>query len=1813
MNIPSSIADGFDFFLANSPGVGASIGILTAIAVSWILYSTWSRPDSRWLGFIRPWARRRITLLLLTGSCLASVLGCMKLLHQPAETSHQESVPPQSPSSNPIAARSAESPNPPNLSPLFPNVTLRPESEHRHAMDAYPYQEQQWQGSTHVLGTIRNEVAWTRAKSPYVVDENVFVAKDGLLRIEPGTTVKFLLISDSINPQKDLIALHVAGQMLAEGTPRHMIRFLSTDPGPVRCNKWNGIQLLPSVRPSIVKWCSIESAGFGIEASGSHLIAHNIFTHCHTGIWLDQGFSGRVSHNVIAWSAYNGILCHTTGPEALITGNIFYELGRGIEGLWDAAPYADYNLFGSADPARQPDRRGKVEPSPHDIVADPLFIDPAHGNWALKKNSPARDATADGCEIGLDAAHWSRRRAARENENWLAGKSREQWIEGLMQERGGNLGLARQTYESALRDNRALGKQSPELRDLTFLSLGRVLTAQGNPAQAETLLRGALEKSGNPHLRDQFRRALADSLAAEGKSRDALAVLDKIEWPQSRVWVEAARAKCAVLTGDPAQALATLAAVREKEPYRYVTALAKMVEDALKANQPESAAALCKGFDAYPLAEQGSTARLQVARALETQGNLEAAARLLRVNIEQNPYGRQAPQALTLLAWIEDQLGQSAQAAKTRARLCTDYYLFDPLVAEAPAKINFKPLSPKKLVLLDASQGESSIYDRDIQGSCNFGQYEVLATLVNQGYKVHENSRDRDLAQEKLKYYGLVVMHGRYGATDDPPLPPQVIDNLVAYVNGGGSLLVIGAGSHLGRGRMAQFYNPLLGRFGIKFRENSDIPWDRNVCEATSHPAVQGLTRFVALGGVQVDAKQAEVLGTFNREPMLVLRQYGKGRVVAAGLGSGLLGNCMSVQRGTDRDVAQQNGALLRQLAATLLAAAPAEAPPFQDQLLKQADQSTPPAGPAPKKTKAVPETRTTQKTPATPKLSGVRILVDEVGITGNVEGVERLNPGQQRQLLAWLGKAKDPVAQYCRLGNDRALFTGLYDIFRDLKAEAAKLYLAQSFLNLAVSPENWPPAEANFTWIETAFTEADRANPAANAVVGLRKLVGNYAKKNVRDARTLAVCSRLESGLSTFSALSPLFEPALKAAQSDADRVQIISWKARCLEIGGKIRNDQSQLREVAALYEQALSIKPVTDTAWSLIGVWARLGDKHKLDQLLSKALAWFPQEDYVTHSAAGEAYLKMGAYKEAEKQFRQTLDTLVPGYEFWNSGVRFNLAEVYLKQGRRDQARAMAREAMAWYIFASHAQHSPEAETKYRFDQKMNELKHTLAGLDLSDMTFEAIDKEIDSRRMNETLKAIKQRYQKMHPAPPAQPVANRREDGPPQPSVTPASPAGKPISEQEASQIIEKLISRIYLPAREFQALKLEFKPRYLDLTDYLRQRKWDPSSQFLNGVRYGTFEGLDATWLFRNTWFYDEALARADKAVFYWKRPETEDPKQLNRNLAMIQLYNKKGKALKVHPFVGAVLGRACAERLWLNRPPLAMPREPGKAKPGDPSIWEKKWFLNIGKTSATLTLQFRNAAFRTGQSFNRPWQFKEVRYAPDEMLPLAVSEKMWNSRQGVWMAFETSCEFSRLGESGRVTVSRMGVNIVKRYEWANVKNAWVVHQVSGSSPPLADPRMKTSSDPSMKTPWTMEFTGIEINPEIPDKLLAWPERKPVKLDFASPDAAAKTVLDCIRNDRADLLPWCNTRPPRNPPPTKAPVSELSYCFGVFKKVKEMKITDKKQAGEGWVYRVEIYDPLGMRTRSADLKIVPQGQEWRVKRESPPLLLSLIHD
>ncbi len=205
-----------------------------------------------------------------------------------------------------------------------------------------PYRECTVQGFNEVCGSYSGRAHLDQGKEPYLMIDDVVVAEKAKLTIEPGTVVRVVdpSISGRYNGGLNLV---VEGTLIARGTPDEMICFTAAAQHRQQYDEWLGITFAGET-PSILTWTRVDYARIGVSCYGPCLIAHNVLRYCQTGISIQQGFSGDVANNVVAYSRNTGVECQGQSVEANIVNNIFYAVGRPMPAWQWPAIYADYNL-----------------------------------------------------------------------------------------------------------------------------------------------------------------------------------------------------------------------------------------------------------------------------------------------------------------------------------------------------------------------------------------------------------------------------------------------------------------------------------------------------------------------------------------------------------------------------------------------------------------------------------------------------------------------------------------------------------------------------------------------------------------------------------------------------------------------------------------------------------------------------------------------------------------------------------------------------------------------------------------------------------------------------------------------------------------------------------------------------------------------------------------------------------------------------------------------------------------------------------------------------------------------------------------------------------------------------------------------------------------------------------------------------------------------------------------------------------------------------------------------------------------------------
>ncbi len=131
---------------------------------------------------------------------------------------------------------------------------------------------------TEFEGGIYNDVAWTKANSPYIVTGNIVVFPEKTLIIEPGATVTFT--GDYY--------LELRGTLIMEGLKEDSIKINSTYL-PTLENEWTGIIIDYPQAEFSISYCNFDSLMYAVsirdhkKVSDNIIISHCVFSNCVFG------------------------------------------------------------------------------------------------------------------------------------------------------------------------------------------------------------------------------------------------------------------------------------------------------------------------------------------------------------------------------------------------------------------------------------------------------------------------------------------------------------------------------------------------------------------------------------------------------------------------------------------------------------------------------------------------------------------------------------------------------------------------------------------------------------------------------------------------------------------------------------------------------------------------------------------------------------------------------------------------------------------------------------------------------------------------------------------------------------------------------------------------------------------------------------------------------------------------------------------------------------------------------------------------------------------------------------------------------------------------------------------------------------------------------------------------------------------------------------------------------------------------------------------------------------------------------------------
>jgi parallel beta-helix repeat protein len=104
---------------------------------------------------------------------------------------------------------------------------------------------------------ITQNTTWTLANSPFIITENITVAENVTLTIQPGVEVKF----------DGLYRMIIKGTLIANGKKNSMINFTTNNSNPHWWANWHGLKFHNAKNNSIINYCNIEYAGIGISCT----------------------------------------------------------------------------------------------------------------------------------------------------------------------------------------------------------------------------------------------------------------------------------------------------------------------------------------------------------------------------------------------------------------------------------------------------------------------------------------------------------------------------------------------------------------------------------------------------------------------------------------------------------------------------------------------------------------------------------------------------------------------------------------------------------------------------------------------------------------------------------------------------------------------------------------------------------------------------------------------------------------------------------------------------------------------------------------------------------------------------------------------------------------------------------------------------------------------------------------------------------------------------------------------------------------------------------------------------------------------------------------------------------------------------------------------------------------------------------------------------------------------------------------------------------------------------------------------------------
>lgn len=247
---------------------------------------------------------------------------------------------------------------------------------------------------------------WSTKGSPYIVKGEAIVPSGKTLTIKAGVEVRFATGENREYGEKefDLGFLRVKGKLVAKGKKGNMIRFTRIG----KSGTWGNIVFVSGTSENVMKYCIIEHTYYvrGVSEGDNA-----------TGALSFLASTGLVENCVIAYNGWTGINCKN-GSKPLIRHSVVFKNEYGVESNSASEPqlvncivWSNNNGFytnGNSKPtfcycliqdAELPDTA--IDEGGNIFKKNPMFYDPASGDFSLSASSVAYKKGKKGANIGL--------------------------------------------------------------------------------------------------------------------------------------------------------------------------------------------------------------------------------------------------------------------------------------------------------------------------------------------------------------------------------------------------------------------------------------------------------------------------------------------------------------------------------------------------------------------------------------------------------------------------------------------------------------------------------------------------------------------------------------------------------------------------------------------------------------------------------------------------------------------------------------------------------------------------------------------------------------------------------------------------------------------------------------------------------------------------------------------------------------------------------------------------------------------------------------------------------------------------------------------------------------------------------------------------------------------------------------------------------------------------------------------------------------------------------------------------------------------